>query len=191
MTVCFMHAHADRDLDLYESPACAVHSIMHQQILTHYIWEPAAGNGAIVKPLREAGHVVFASDIIRRYFPLDDEIDFLKATKVPARTELICTNPPYRYATEFVEHALDLCPRVLMLLRLSFLESRRRAPIFKARKLVTMYQYIERLPMMHRSGWTGRRATSSVAYAWFYFDRRNTAPATLEHISIHDGEDAS
>jgi hypothetical protein len=163
---------------------------MREGILTHRIWECAAGNGAIVEPLRAAGHEVFASDIIHRYFPLDKEIDFLKAAAPPVPTELICTNPPYRLATEFVEHALELCPRVLMLLRLSFLESRRRAPLFKSRKLVTVFQFVERLPMMHRDGWTGRRATSTVAYAWFYFDRRNTAPATIEHISIYDGEDA-
>jgi hypothetical protein len=191
MSVRFMHPHADRGDDLYESPPCAVHAIMREGILTHRIWECAAGNGAIVTPLRDAGHVVFASDKIHRTFPLDRECDFLKETKAPAGTEMIVTNPPYSHATEFVEHALELCPRVLMLLRLSFLESRRRSHLFKSRKLVTVYQFIERLPMMHRDGWTGRRATSSVAYAWFYFDRRNAAAASIEHISIHDGEDAS
>jgi hypothetical protein len=190
MAVRFMHPHAERADDFYESPACAVHAIMREGILTHRIWEPAAGNGAIVIPLRAAGHVVFASDIIHRDFMLDRECDFLRETTAPPRTEMIMTNPPYQWATEFVEHALDLCPRVLMLLRLSFLESRRRAPIFKCGKLVTVYQFIERLPMMHRDGWTGRRATSSVAYAWFYFDRRNGAAATIEHISIHDGEES-
>jgi len=186
MGVRFMHPLADRGDDFYESPACAVHSIMCQGILTYRIWEPAAGNGAIVRILRDAGHVVFASDIIHRDFELDAEIDFLKATTAPPRTEMILTNPPYSYATEFVEHALDLCPRVLMLLRLSFLESRRRAPLFKSGSLVTLYPFIERLPMLHRHGWTGPRASNSVAYGWYYFDRRHNAPATIEHISIHD-----
>ena len=39
----------------------------------------------------------------------------------------IITYPPYRLADEFVAHALELCPRVLMLLRLALLESRRRS----------------------------------------------------------------
>jgi hypothetical protein len=41
----------------------------------------------------------------------------------------IVTNPPYKLADQFVEHALTLCPRVIMLLRLAFLESRRRSDL--------------------------------------------------------------
>lgn len=183
------HPLAERGLDFNPTPACGVYPTLRLGILPHYVWECAAGEGAIVSILRDAGHCVFASDIVHRTFPLEAEIDFLKATAVPARTEMIMTNPPFRYATEFVEHALELCPRVLMLLRLSFLESRRRAHIFKSGKLVTVYPFIERLPMMHRVGWTGPRASSTVAYGWFYFWRDHGAPATVEHISIHDGED--
>jgi hypothetical protein len=153
MNVRFQHSHADRGDDLYETPGCATHAIMREGILAHRVWECAAGRGAIVRPLRDAGHAVFASDIIHRDFPLDAQIDFLKATAAPPRTEMILSNPPFRHATEFVEHALELCPRV---------------------------------PMMHRDGWTGPRATNAVPFAWFYFDRRNSAPATIEHISIHD-----
>jgi hypothetical protein len=36
---------------------------------------------------------------------------------------MIVTNPPFKLAAQFVAHALSLCPRVAMLLRLSFLES--------------------------------------------------------------------
>jgi hypothetical protein len=45
-------------------------------------------------------------------------------TQTPTR---IITYPPYRLADKFVAHALELCPRVLMLLRLALLESRRRS----------------------------------------------------------------
>ena len=36
---------------------------------------------------------------------------------------MIVTNPPFKLAAQFAAHALSLCPRVAMLLRLSFLES--------------------------------------------------------------------
>jgi hypothetical protein len=40
----------------------------------------------------------------------------------------IVTNPPYKMATQFVTHALTLCRRVIMLLRLAFLERASDAP---------------------------------------------------------------
>jgi len=188
MNVRIMHPRADRRLDHYQEPPCAVYPILGLQILSHYLWDPAAGNCNIVNILREAGHHVVASDIIHRNEPLTFEADFLKETKAPSRVEMICCNPPYYCATEFVEHALDLVPRAVMLLRLSFLESKRRAHIFKSGKLVTVYPFIERIPMMHRTGWTGPRASSNVPYAWFYFWRDHNAPATVDHISIHAEE---
>jgi hypothetical protein len=50
---------------------------------------------------------------------------------------LICTNPPFRLAEEFVEHALRLCPLVVMLLRLAFLESERRCHMVMAGRHMT------------------------------------------------------
>jgi hypothetical protein len=185
MNVRIMHPRADRRLDHYAEPPCAVYPIFGLQILSHYLWDPAAGNGNIVRLAREEGYRVVASDIIHRDFELDFEADFLKLEKAPPLTEMVVSNPPYYCATEFVEHSIDLVPRAVMLLRLSFLESRRRSHIFKSGKLVTVFPFIERLPMMHRSGWSGPRASSNVAYAWFYFWRDHNAPATIEHISIH------
>ena len=47
--------------------------------------------------------------------------------------QAIITNPPYMLAEQFVGHALRLCPRVIMLLRLAFLESERRTDIYGGR----------------------------------------------------------
>jgi hypothetical protein len=184
------HPHRDRGNDCYSTPAVAVDALLRVETLPFYVWEPAAGHGNIVNVLREAGHRVVASDIMHYTFELDFEADFLAQTKAPPGTELILTNPPYKLATEFIEHALKLCPRVIMLCRLAFLESRRRAGILDTGSLVTVYPFIERLPMMHRDSWTGPRASSAVPYAWFSFWRDHNAPATIERISIHE-EDVS
>jgi hypothetical protein len=188
MTVRIMHPHADRGLDFYETPVCAVDALLRVETPSHYIWEPCAGNGAIVEVLRERGHHVVASDIIHRNLLLDFEADFFTLEKAPRRTEYIISNPPFMHGTRFVEHALKLCPRVIVLARLSFLESRRRSAILDRGMLVSVYPFIERLPMMHRDGWTGRRSSSSVPYAWFSFWRNHGAPPTIERISIHDDE---
>ena len=106
------HSFIKRGNDCYSTPPVAVDALLSVESLPYRIWEPAAGHGHIVRVLRDAGHVVIASDIIHYTFALDFEADFLKQMRAPKGTELILTNPPYRRAAEFVCHALTLCPRV-------------------------------------------------------------------------------
>jgi hypothetical protein len=180
------HPHADRGLDLYETPPVATEALLRVESLPQRIWEPAAGRGAIVRALRAAGHEVVASDIRTYDFDLDFESDFLAATKAPAGIELLLTNPPYRLAAEFVAQALRLCPRVIMLCMLAFLESARRAPILDAGQLARIHVFKRRLPMMHRHGWTGPRASSAMAFGWFIWNRDHVGPTTVGRVSWGD-----
>lgn len=46
----------------------------------------------------------------------------------------ILTNPPYKYAKEFIEHAMTIIPdgrKVFMFLKLQFLEGKARGELFK------------------------------------------------------------
>jgi hypothetical protein len=176
------HPLSVRGRDLYETPACAVEALLRVEQPPRWVWEPAAGRGAIVKVMRDRGHAVIASDIYDYGFPLHFVRDFLKEKRAPAGTELILTNPPYRSATEFVTHALKLCRRVIMLCRLAFLESERRAPILDRGQLARVHVFRRRLPMMHRDGWSGPRASSAIPFAWFVFDRTHGGPATVDRI---------
>jgi hypothetical protein len=121
------HSHTERGLDLYETPEPAVVALLRVETLPLRIWEPAAGRGAIARILRAHGHTVIASDVDDHGFPLDFASDFLTTTLPPKGCGAIVTNPPYQFAEQFVAHALELCPRVIMLLRLAFLESERRS----------------------------------------------------------------
>jgi hypothetical protein len=67
------------------------------------------------------------------------------------------------------------------------LESARRSTILDGGQLARIYVFSNRLPMMHRHGWTGPIATSQTAYAWFVFDRNHEGPTTLRRISWKDG----
>ena len=80
-------------------------------------------------------------------------------------------------------HALELVPRVVMLLRLAFLESERRAPILDRGALARVHVFRNRLPMMHRAGWAGPRASSAIPFAWFVWDRDHQGPTTIDRIS--------
>jgi hypothetical protein len=176
------HPLAERGLDLYETPACAVEALLRVEKLPHCIWEPCAGRGAIVRVLRDAGHAVIASDIVD-YGGLHFVRDFLLEKKAPAGVEAIVTNAPFRFAQQFVEHALELVPIIITLARLAFLESARRSPILDTGKLARIHVFKQRLPMMHRDQWTGPRASSAIPFAWFCFDRNHTGPITVDRIS--------
>jgi hypothetical protein len=75
------HPHADRGHDFYETPRCAVEALLAVEKLPHWLWEPAAGRGAIVNVLRDRGHAVIASDVVGRGFPLHFVGDFLETTR--------------------------------------------------------------------------------------------------------------
>ena len=137
--------------------------------------------------LRAAGHEVVATDLVDYGPPITPPgyfgSDFLMERKAPEGTEAIVTNPPFKLAEEFVGHALDLCPRVIMLLRLAFLESERRRGILEDRGLARVHIFRNRLPMMHRDSWAGPKASSAVAYGWFSWRRGHQGPPTLHRIS--------
>jgi hypothetical protein len=177
------HTLKERGLDLYETPSCATEALRRVEQLPHRIWGPASGKNAITDVLRGHGHEVIASDIVDYGFPLDFVADFLTVTTAPAGTELILSNPPFQIIEPFVAHALDLCPRVIMLARLAFLESERRTKILEHRGLQRVHIFRNRLPMMHRDGWTGPRASNAVAFGWFVWSRDHAGPTVIDRIS--------
>jgi hypothetical protein len=175
------HTHAERGFDCYETPTVAVTALLQAERLPKEIWEPAVGRGAIARVLGSAGHEVIGTDLIDYGAGYGGGVDFLKVHTRFA--DCIVTNPPYRIANEFVAHALDLCPTVIMLLRLAFLESERRTGILEGRGLHRVHVFRKRLPMIHRDGWEGRKANSGMAFAWMRWDREHAGPATINRIS--------
>ncbi len=183
------HTYAERGADLYETPPGAVHALLRVEKLPHRVWEPAAGRGAIVQVLRAAGHAVIASDLVDYGFPLHFVGDFLAQKKAPAGCSCILTNPPFKLIgrkAPFVAHALDLCPRVIMLARITFLEVPDRTDIIEHRGLARVHVFRDRLPMLHRDGWTGPKASNPTCFAWFVWDRDHRGPATLHRISYDE-----
>lgn len=181
------HSLADRKDDLYETPPEATLALLRAERLPHFLWEPACGRGAIVNVLREAGHAVIATDLVDYGLPVTSPgyygRDFLLEKRIPDGCEAIVTNPPFKIAQQFIEHALDLCPRVIMLLRLAFLESVRRTDLLENRGLARVHIFRNRLPMMHRDGWDGPKASSATPFAWFVWNRSHIGPAELRRIS--------
>lgn len=175
---------SSRKDDLYETPEVAIEALLRAVLLPHFIWEPACGPGSIVRSLRSSGRNVIATDLVDYRCPNSQSgIDFLMERKAPPLTQAIITNPPFKLAGEFVERGLELCPRVIMLLRLAFLESKRRTAILDGGSLASVLVFKNRLPMMHRGGWDGNKSGSAMAFAWFCWDREHKGPATISRIA--------
>lgn len=178
------HPLAERGNDLYETPAVATQALLRVERLPRKLWEPAAGRGAIVRELRSAGHEVIASDLVDYRQPTHfARRDFFLELKRPDGCQAIVTNPPFKHAGKFVAHALELCPRVIMLLRLAFMESERRRGILEGCGLARIHVFRKRLPMMHRHNWKGPKAVSALAFAWFVWDARHKGPTAIDRIS--------
>jgi len=177
------HPLAERGDDLYETPRVAVGALLRCEHLPHRLWEPACGHGNIVDVLRARGHEVIGSDLIDYGRPdFFSRRDFLME-KLPRGCEGIVTNPPYKLAEQFAAHAIEICPLVVMLMRLAFYESERRSHILEECGLARIHCFRKRLPMMHRAGWEGRKANSGMAFAWFVWDRGHSGPTVIDRIS--------
>jgi hypothetical protein len=179
------HSFAARADDAYMTPAVATEALLRHVEFPIHLWEPACGDGTgILDVIRARGHRVIGSDLVDCGRPdCFWRRDFLMESKAPDGCEAIVTNPPYKLAEPFIEHALDLCPRVIMLLRLAFLESERRTHILEHCGLERVLCFRQRLPMMHRQNWQGRRASSSIAFAWFIWNAGHRGPTELHRIS--------
>ncbi len=89
----------------------------------------------------------------------------------------ILTNPPYKYAKEFVLKALDLLPaggRCYMFLKLTFLEGRaRRRLLFDRTPPRTLYVFSDRMFCAKNGAFDAMREMGggAVAYAWYVWEQ--------------------
>lgn len=186
------HKDVARSHQLYETVPVATHALLKHERLPHGLWEPHCGKGALAEILLDAGHAVYCSDIVDRGYPHQHATgNFLKSTGCPQGVEGIVMNPPFAQAALHVQRALMICPFVVALLPLAFLEAgqqktaagRARLWVLDRGWLERVLVFKERLPFMHRDGWQGKIASSNVPYAWFIFSGDHTGDATIRRIS--------
>lgn len=126
MNGCSNHSDKERqNEDYYATDPRAVEELLKKEKFEHPIWENACGGCHITNVLKKHGYNVFSSDLIKRNSDNQDAvINFLTYSENPTLMDIV-TNPPYKYAKEFVEHSLELVEngcKVAMFLKLTFLE---------------------------------------------------------------------
>ena len=162
--------------DYYATEPKAVEILLEQEHFSPYVWECACGEGHISKVLTTAGYKVRNSDIVDRGLIGAEIIDFLKVSKEDIKFDAprdIITNPPYKYAKEFVEKALDISTdstKVAMLLKVTFLEGQARRKLFEKYPPKIVYVFSGRVKCAKNGDFDGM-GSSAVAYAWFVWEK--------------------
>lgn len=138
--------------------------------LADSIWECACGENALADVFTSHGKTVRCSDIVARKDGIEP-LDFLKCREPMHETDII-TNPPYKYAQEFVEKALSLVDDgryVCMFLKLTFLEGKSRRVMFSQKPPIRVWVSSSRLACYMNGNMT--QGMSVTAYAWFVWQK--------------------
>lgn len=145
------------------------------------IWECACGQGHISKILCEKGHNVLSTDLIDRGYGIG-KVDFLK-TNQKYKGDIL-TNPPYKYANEFVEHSLELLENgyyCIMFLKIQFLEGKQRRKLFN--KYPPKFIYVNSARQTcYINGDMSKKMSSASCYCWFIWEKGFKGEPTIRWI---------
>ena len=170
------------DKDFYPTPPEATHALFEREKFEGDVWECASGDGAMSRVI-EQHNDCYSSDIQEEDWVYGDKgIDFLVRTRNYNVCNII-TNPPYRYAKEFVEQAKKYASRkIAMLLKLVFLESKGRYEMFQDTDfpLKTVHVFCSRVKIYKRGEVS--KNSGLIAYAWFIWDREYEGKPQIEWI---------
>jgi hypothetical protein len=163
--------------DRYDTPAWCTEALVRGEAeriaLAEAIWEPAAGGRAMSKVLVEYARVI-ETDLVP--FRGVRELDFLTTTR--ALAPAIVTNPPYKHASAFIEHAVELGVSYhAWLLKADFLCARERLA------LVNDFGYPARIwGLIARPDFRSQGAPT-MNCAWFVWDGVNKTHSRFELLA--------
>ena len=180
------HTENEREAnDYYATEPKAAELLCAVENLSPAIWECACGAGHLAEVFRKHGHIVKATDLIDRGYGCGG-VDFLKEN-VHFQGDIV-TNPPYKYAKEFVEHAIDTVAdgcKVCMFLKLQFLEGKARRALFEKYPPKCVYVASGRLLCAKNGDFEKMKSSggSAVAYAWFVWQKGYTGETVIRWVN--------
>jgi hypothetical protein len=168
-----------KDADWWVTPAWATEALLESERLPRCVWDPCCGDGAMVRPIMAAGHIVMASDLHYRGYGTG-ETDFLLSPMASGCTGIVM-NPPFNLATRFIAHALALAPEFLAVFGpIGLLAGQERGiQIYDRQPPSRVWVFSRRVTLLHGSlaaqGMTEapsdmRGATN---FAWLVWNRRH------------------
>jgi hypothetical protein len=160
--------------DFFPTPEWATYALIDNETFEGDIWEPACGDGAMVRVLMQTGCPVEATDLYDRGYGAAG-VDFLKSARSVGN---IVTNPPYNAAEGFVRAGLlQSRQKLALLLRLAFLEgANRQRTIFAKTPPTRVWVFSERITFYPAGA--VQKGSGTTAYAWFVWDKQNQGRET-------------
>lgn len=176
------HSENERQIhDYYATDPKAIKLLLELEQFKN-VWECACGEGHLSKVLQENGIHGKSTDLIDRGFG-QGGVDFLSIEVTEWNGDII-TNPPFKYAQEFVEKALRIIPtgnKVAMFLRVQFLETKDRKIFFQAHPPKTVYVSSSRILCAINGEFDKYQKNGSAAcYCWFVWEKGFSGKTVIE-----------
>jgi hypothetical protein len=159
--------YARKPQDAYQTPDWVLQCVFDHVPWARRVWEPACGEGNLVRVLADNGFNVYATDIKdgEDFFSFRDNRD----------CEGIVTNPPYEDSAVFIQHAIDLMQPVngfvMMLLPIDYACAKTRRQLFADSNV-----FAKKIELTKRIVWFERedekKAAPSENHAWFLWNWR-------------------
>jgi hypothetical protein len=151
------------------------------------ILDPGCGLGTILIAAREAGYKTLAADIVDRGFHGTKVQNFFKRRNAPAS---VVSNPDYKIAREFVEHALEIGARkVAVLFPIARICAVRAQWIYAAplKRVWTIGPRPSMLPGANIIA--GEKAGGGrVDFCWLVFEVGHVVPGEIRHLVVTAGD---
>lgn len=172
------HAEHERQQDDYYATHPDVLKVFLKKLkqdkieLAPNIWENACGAGHLSQVLKDEGYEVLSTDSVDRgYSELDFTHDFLQNT-ITFEGDIL-TNPPYKFAIDFVKKSLEAIQegnKVIMFLRVNFLESKTRFKFYEKFPPKYIYAHSERQKCAMNGDFEKYKDTA-VFYVWLIWEK--------------------
>lgn len=168
--------------DYYATEPKALELLLEKETFDTNVWECACGEGHLCKVLEEKGYNVTATDLVDRGYGAGGK-NFLTYTEEFDGD--IITNPPYKHALAFAQHALKLVKdghKVALFLKLQFLEGKARRKFFEENPPKVIYVASSRLLCAKNGEFQKMKdgGGSAVAYAWYIWEKGFTGDPIIK-----------
>lgn len=176
--------------EFYPTPAEPTQAILEAEIgrLREFdgIWEPACGDGAMIREMQAYGLTTFASDLIQR--GAAESVKSFYSFNIAAFPAIL-TNPPFAECNRdpgWVRHAMQTLgvEYMALLLPLNWLGASGRSALWSAYPPARIYL------MRWRIDFTGQGA-SPVLNMWAVWDRKSTGETVMRMLDRPRGVSAS
>lgn len=182
--------HTDKEResnDYYATDPIAIDKLLTVEEPSHFIYECACGEGHLSERLKEKGYEVYSSDIVDRNYGDAVVQDFFEVNKLGGLFDIL-TNPPYKFAKEFVLHSLELLEegrKCYMFLKLTFLEGKTRyKELFSKYPPKRIHVFSERVLCAKNGKFKEMQDAggSAVCYAWFVWEKGYKGKTEIDWI---------